>query len=127
MNFTVSNTGDLPITDWKLTIKSTNVKIDSIWNADANTLKKGVSIIPASWSKTINKKGSISFGFLGKGTMPKTLKYTLVYEVNGVKYSVSGVCSTPLQKENVSTWVQTCVAAMLTKQIKQYFIFPKRS
>ena len=66
---TITNQGDRPINGWTLEFEFTN-KITRIWNAEiVNHIGDRYVIRDAGWNGEVAPNGSISFGFIGEGSV----------------------------------------------------------
>lgn len=90
MTVTLNNTSSAAITDWKITLSTSEADINSIWCAQKTVSGTTITITPESWNGGIAGSGTASFGYGGNGSVPAKLNYTISYQMNGTWYCYTG-------------------------------------
>lgn len=89
-NFTLKNTASDQITDWKIYLNTSEVDMGGLWCANKEVSGSDIILTPMDYNKVISAAGSTSFGFGGNGSI-SSISYKVVYTMNGVTYSYTGM------------------------------------
>ncbi|NLL72905.1 MAG: hypothetical protein GX237_05200 [Clostridiales bacterium] len=95
MNMTITNTSGSEVEGWTLRLKKSDFTITNIWCAKQTVSGNDIIITPEAWNSKISAKGSVTFGFIGEGTLTSDFSYTL--DSSGVAPTVTpGLTPSPV-------------------------------
>ncbi|MDT0343489.1 glycosyl hydrolase [Streptomyces litchfieldiae] len=73
-NVTVTNTGDEPLSGWRVAWNlPAGVTVSSAWNATLTAGETGVRATSAAWNGQLAPGGVTTFGYLGRGALPSSV------------------------------------------------------